>query len=164
MTVERHCLYFLFGIYEGDETTSRAQNQLRLVLEENLNHFVGVSQEDGLLCSFPLFDIAQLLLCLRSFWSILFCEVEFERLELLVAIQIALEVLEKDNFLVNRFWIVEEIVLLGIVCQALSCILRTALCVVGLRCSARASLLDVVKVEEVRMCDYLGRVIEQNSI
>ena len=75
-----------------------------------MNDFVGVSQEDGFLGSLPLLDVAQRLVGLRSFWSTFFREIELEWLELLVSIEIALEVLKQDNFLVYRFWIVEEVV------------------------------------------------------
>ena len=58
-----------------------------------MNHFVGVSQENSLLGSLPLLDVTQRLIRLRSLWCILLSEVEFERLELLITIQVALEML-----------------------------------------------------------------------
>jgi len=60
----------LLGIDEGNEATTRAENQLTLVLEHHLNDLVGVAQEDRLLRPLPLLDIDKLLvitvLTLRS--------------------------------------------------------------------------------------------------
>ena len=57
-TVEWDSFHLLLCIYKRDEAASRAQNEFRLVLEENLNHFVGVSQEDRFLSSLPFLDVA----------------------------------------------------------------------------------------------------------
>ena len=41
-TIEGHRLNLLLGIDKRDEAAARAQDQLRLILEEHLNHFVSV--------------------------------------------------------------------------------------------------------------------------
>ena len=88
-----------------------------------MNHFVGVSQEDCFLCTLPLLDVAQRLVRLRSLWHVVFGEVEFKRLELLIPVKVALEVLQQHNLLVYRFWIVKEVELLDVVAHGV-CVLR----------------------------------------
>ena len=53
-----------------------------------------------------------------SFRRIFFREVEFEGLELLIAIKVAFEMLKKHHFLVDCLWVVEEIKLVDLVSQA----------------------------------------------
>ena len=40
---------------------------------------------------------------------VLLREAEFERLEFLISVQVALKVLEEDDLLVDRLWVVEEV-------------------------------------------------------
>ena len=65
--------------------------------------------------------------------------------------------LQQNNFLVYRFWIIKEVELLDVVVCVLS-VLR--LC----RLFAVAGLLNIVEVEHVRVSDDLGGVVEQNSV
>lgn len=73
---------------------------------------------------------------------ILLAEGELKRLELLVAIQVALEVLQQDHLLVDGLRVVEEVVL------------QDLLLVVGRANPSDA--VDVVEMEEVRVSDDLG--------
>lgn len=74
--------------------------------------------------------------------GILLAEGELKRLELLVAIQVALEVLQQDHLLVDGLRVIEEVVL------------RDLLLVVGRANPSDA--VDVVEMEEVRVSDDLG--------
>ena len=85
--------------------------------------------------------------CLSCFshWSILLRKVEFKGLKLLIAVKIALEVLEEHHFLVDRFWIFEEIEAANLVGEAFH----------GLSIAIQNRLLFtalyVVKVEHIRV-------------
>lgn len=81
------------GIDEGNLATSTAQNQLRCILENDLNDFVAVTHQDRFRCLLPLLDVMEGVVgwSCRGIPSI---EVESERLKLAVAVQIALEVLQ----------------------------------------------------------------------
>jgi hypothetical protein len=50
--------HFFLGIYEGDDAATTSEDELRLVREDDLDHLVAVSQEDGFSSSFPLLDVA----------------------------------------------------------------------------------------------------------
>lgn len=111
MHTERHHFHFLLRVDEGHIAATRGQNQLRLVLEQDLDDLVRVSQKDGLLRSFPFLDVDQLpvIISILSNWSALFAEVVQEWLKLLVAVQVALEVLQEHDFLVDRLRVVKEV-------------------------------------------------------
>jgi len=97
------------------------------------------------------------ILCL-SLRRILFREIEFERLELLITVKVTFEMLKEYDFLVYRLWVVEEIKLIDLVGQAfrgLSVVIHDGLLL---------GALNVVKVELVGVQDDLGAVIEEHSI
>ena len=98
--------------------------------------------------------------CLSCFshWSILLRKVEFKRLKLLIAIKVALEVLEEHHFLVDRFWIFEEIKAANLVNEALHGLSITVLN------RLLFAALYVVKVEHVRMQNNLRAIVEEYSI
>ena len=101
---ERHTLHFLLGVDKCDVAAAGAQDQLRLVLEHHLDDFVGVTEQDGFLGPLPLFDVDQVSVVLVdscALGCVFLGETEFKGLELLVAIEVALEVLEQDDLLVN---------------------------------------------------------------
>ena len=92
-------------------------------MEDHLNHFVAVTQKNGLFSSLPLLDVAQregVFKALVKIWhwiasrcaqrSVVAIEVERKRLELLVSVKVGLEVLQKDHFFVDSRWVVEEVV------------------------------------------------------
>ena len=97
-----------------------------------------------------------------SLWRIFFSKAKFDWFELLIAIKIALEMLQKNNFLVYRFWIVEEVVLSNNICGVLYVGLNTARRISRRRCTTR--LFNVVKVEQIRVSDDFRRVVEQDSV
>ena len=93
LDTEGHLLDLLLRVYKGDDTTTRAKDQLRLILEHDLDDFVGVSEQDGLLGTLPLLDVDEVVAISRSGGRILLGERKLQRLEFLVAVQVALEVL-----------------------------------------------------------------------
>lgn len=100
----------MLGVDECDKAAARAQDQLGLVLEQHLDDLVRVTEEDGLLGPLPLFDVDKMVsvYCLAH-WSALLREGELEGLELLVAIEVALEVLQEDHLLGDGVRVIEEI-------------------------------------------------------
>ena len=102
LSAQRHVVHLLLGVNEGDKAAARAKNQLALILEHNLDDFVGVAEEDSLLCALPLLDVDQLrVITVLAGRSVLLREAELERFELLVAVEVALEVLQKHYFLID---------------------------------------------------------------
>lgn len=100
----------MLGVDESDKAAARAQDQLGLVLEQHLDDLVCVTQEDGLLGPLPLLDVDKMVsVCCLAHWSVLLREGKLEGLELLVAIEVALEVLQEDHLLGDRVRVVEEI-------------------------------------------------------
>ena len=87
------------------------------------------------------------MVALWSFRGILLCEAEFKWLELLIAVEVALEVLQEHNFLVYRFWIVEEVVRSDLLCHGLP--------ILDWLLGSSPDLLDVVEVEQVGVGDDL---------
>ena len=70
-----------------------------------MDDLVCISQQDGLLSPLPFLDVNQVSVhstfgCV-SHRSVLLRKVKLERLELLVAIKVALKVLQKHDFLVD---------------------------------------------------------------
>ena len=145
--IEGHRLDLLLGIDKRDEAAARAQDQFGLILEEHLDHLVCVPQKDCLLRTLPLFDVAKRLIALWSLRSILLGEAEFKWLELLIAVEVALEMLQEHNFLVYRFWIVEEVVRCDLLCHGLP--------ILDWLLGSSPDLLDVVEVEQVGVGDDL---------
>ncbi len=68
-------------------------------MEDNLDHFVAASHENSFACPLPLLYVVQLIS--RSFGGISLCEIERNGLKFLVAVKVALEMLEQDNLLVD---------------------------------------------------------------
>ena len=100
----------MLGVDEGDKAAARAQDKLGLVLEQHLDDLVCVTEEDGLLGPLPLLDVDELVsVCCLAHWSVLLRESKLEGLELLVAVEVALEVLQEDHLLGDRVRVVEEI-------------------------------------------------------
>lgn len=56
-TLEWACLNFSFWVDKCDYTWLAGNNELTLVGEDNLDHFVTVTQQDGFLCPLPLLYI-----------------------------------------------------------------------------------------------------------
>ena len=78
LSTEWHALNFLLRVDKGDDSTARAQDELRLVLEQHLDDLVSVSQQDGFLGSLPFLDVNQVaLVVFFSDWGILLCEAKF---------------------------------------------------------------------------------------
>ena len=95
---------------EGYIAAARAQNQLGLILEQHLDDFVCVTEEDGLLGPLPLLDVDKVVsVCCLAHWSALLREGKLKGLELLVAVEVALEVLQEDHLLGDSVGVVEEI-------------------------------------------------------
>ena len=90
--------------------------------------------------------------------GVLLREVELEGLKLLVAIEVALKVLQENNFFVNRLRVVEEIEVRDLVGHAL----RRLSIAIELRLLLGA--LDVVKVEQVGVQDDLGAIVEEHTV
>ena len=102
----------MLRVDEGDIAATGAKDELRLVLEQDLDDLVCVSQEDRFLGPLPLLDVdelATLLQHLLTLRSRLLRKAVRKWLELLIAVQVALEVLQEHYFLVDRLWVVEEI-------------------------------------------------------
>jgi hypothetical protein len=116
-------------------------------LEHDLNDLIAVAQHDCLASTLPLLDVGQWILCFGPQRSSVFREGELKGLELLVAIQVALEVLKKDDFLVDCFWELKEIKLMNLFFLLILSSTRT---------------VNVVKMEQIRVRDDLGRIIEQH--
>ena len=76
-----------------------------------MNHFVGIPQENRFLRSFPFLDVDQLAVpaSFLADWRVLFGKAVREWLKLLVAVQVALEVLQEHDFLVDRLRVVKEV-------------------------------------------------------
>ena len=95
---------------KGDIAAARAQNQLGLVLEHHLDDLVCIAEQDGLLGPLPLLDVDEVVsVCCLAHWSVLLGEGELEGLELLVAVEVALEVLQEDHLLGDSVGVVEEV-------------------------------------------------------
>ena len=106
----------MLGVDEGDKAAARAQDQLGLVLEHHLNDLVCVSEEDSLLSPLPLLDVDKMVtVCRLAHGSVLLREGKLEGLELLVAVEVALEVLQEDHLLGDSVGVVEEIKLRNLV-------------------------------------------------
>ena len=100
----------MLGVDEGDIAAARAQDQLGLVLEHHLDDLVCVSEENGLLGPLPLLDVDEMVsVCCLAHWSVLLREGKLEGLELLIAVEVALEVLQEDHLLGDSVGVVEEI-------------------------------------------------------
>ena len=114
-----------------------------------MDDLVSVSQQNCLLGTLPLLDVNQVcaLSCLRrlSHWSILLRKVEFKGLKLLIAVKVALEVLEEHHFLVDRFWIFKEIEAANLVYEAFHSL---SIAILG---RLLLTALYVVKVEHIRV-------------
>ena len=124
-------------------------------MEHHLNDLVGIAEKNGLLSALPLLDVDELgIVAVLPLWGVLLREVELEGLKLLVAIEVALKVLQENNFLVNRFRVVEEIEVRDLVSHAL----RRLSVAIELRLLLGA--LDVVKVEQVGVQDDLCAIVE----
>ena len=76
LCAQRHLLDLLLRVDEGHYAATRAQNQLRLVLEHDLDDFVRVTQQDGLLGSFPLLNVDERLSVVSASWGLLLSEWE----------------------------------------------------------------------------------------
>lgn len=90
-------------------TRPAAQNQLARILENHLDDLVAVAHEHGLRRFLPLFDVAERL----GSWSgrrRRLGEVEGERLELAVAVEVGFKVLQQYHFLVDGGRIIEKVV------------------------------------------------------
>ena len=149
----------MLRVDKGDDSTAGAQDELRLVLEQHLDDLVSVSQQDGLLGSLPFLDVNQVaLVVFLSDWSVLLSEAKFEWLELLIAIQIALEVLEEHDLLVDGLWVIEEVELTDLVRQTLHGL------AVAIEDGLLLAALDIVEVEHVWVQDNLSAVIEEHAI
>lgn len=72
-----------------------------MVLEQNLDDFVAVTQKDGFARSLPLLDEGQREFQLGSGGCVLLREGEFQGLELLISVKVTLEVLQEHYFLVD---------------------------------------------------------------
>ena len=113
-------VHFLFGVDECDHATAGADYQLRLVLEQHLDHFVGVAEDDGFLSPLPSLDVYQFLIfTLLTCRSVLLREGELNGLEFLITVKIALEMLQKHHFLIDRLRVAEEIELRELLNHAL---------------------------------------------
>ena len=149
----------MLGVDESDKAAARAQDQLGLVLEQHLDDLVRVAEEDGLLGPLPLLYVDKMVSvrCLAH-WSVLLREGELEGLELLIAIEVALEVLQEDHLLGDGVRVIEEIKLRHLVRYALS---RLA---VGVGRGLLPGPLNVIKVEQVGVENNFSAVIEEHSI
>lgn len=128
-------------------------------MEHHLNDLVGIAEKNGLLSALPLLDVDELgIVAVLPLWGVLLREVELEGLKLLVAIEVALKVLQENNFLVNRFRVVEEIEVRDLVSHAL----RRLSVAIELRLLLGA--LDVVKVEQVGVQDDLCAIVEEHTV
>jgi len=80
-----------------------------VVLEVNLDHLVGESEHNGMSCSHPFLHIDHIFhfSLFVGILSVLFKEV----FGLVVALEVAPEVLEKSDFLLQLFWVLSESVL-----------------------------------------------------
>jgi hypothetical protein len=108
---QRHSLHWgSLGIDEGDLPVAAAQDELRGVLEYHLDNFVTVAHKNSFWGFLPLLNIGKWLLVCRSDWRNLGSKIETQRLELRVTIEIAFEVLEKHNLLVDSCGVLEEVV------------------------------------------------------
>lgn len=159
LAVEGHAFDFLLCVHEGDHAAARRNHQFRLVLKHHLNHFVRVAQQNCFPGALPLFDVAQRQFRHLSLGGLFFGEVEFERLEFLVAIQVTFEVLKEHHLLVDGLRVVEEVVLRDLFREG---VLRLTQTVHGGGTLARP--FDVVEVEQIWMQHNLGRVVKQHAV
>ena len=129
-------------------------------MEQHLNDLVGVPQEDGLLGSLPLLDVAEVLEVGFTLGCLLLAERELKGLEFLIAVKVALEVLQEDNLLVDGLRVVEEVEVTDLVADGLKGLAaggaRRILCLLW--------PLDVVEMELVRVQDDLRGIVEVNTI
>lgn len=128
-----------------------AEDELGRVLEHHLDDFVAVAHQDGLGRLLPLLDVGKRGFVLWPNWRLLDFEVEGQRLELRVSVQVALEVLKEDYLLVDGGGVLEEVVV-GDQLRG------GGLLVLGL------ASLDVVEVEQVGVGDQFSRIIEEHSV
>lgn len=148
LLVEGDHLDLLLGVDEGDHSAARAQDQLGLVLEQHLDDFVGVPQQDGLLCALPFLDVGD---CFEipffSHWGGFLVEIEDQGLELVVAIKIALKMLQEDDLLVDRLRVIKQVVVVDFIPRGI-CL----------------GAFNVLEMEEVLVGNDLRVVVKENSI
>lgn len=89
---------------------------------------------------------------------VLLREAEFERLEFLISVQVALKVLEEDDLLVDRLWVVEEVELGDLISDTLGRL------PVAVDSWLLLGALNVVEVEEVAVEDDLGAVVKEHTV
>ena len=89
-------------------------------MEQDLDDLVAVAEQNGLPCALPLLDVAQWKLRSGSLWRSILLETEFQRLELGVSVQVAFEVLQEDDLLVDALGVLEEVVLGDVVLNTFS--------------------------------------------
>ncbi len=105
VTIERCCSHFTSWGDEDDGTRAWAEDELWRVLEYDLYDLVTESEEDSFFGPFPLLDEdLPIVFC----W----CFSLFRRLKLL-AIEVALKVLHKNDLLLDLSWIVLECIVVG---------------------------------------------------
>ena len=142
VTIERCCSNLTSWGDEDDSARSWAEDELWRVLEYDLYDLVTKSEEDSLLGSFPLLDKD---LPIIFSW----CFSLFRRLKLL-AIEIALKVLHKNDLLLDLRRIVLECIVVGQLLKR------------SLRFTVLSSYVD--EVEAVLVQHHLGAVIEQDHV
>lgn len=127
----------------GHDLGLRAQHDLSVILEVHLDHFVGKAEHNRVSCAHPLLHIdhvCDLALGSHHLLCRLFVGLGFGR-----ALEVASEVLQQGNFLLERGRVLNDSVLLADVLA------------VG------SAPLDVVEVEAVGVQHDLGRVVEKHT-
>ena len=95
---------------------------------------------------------------MRSRGHILLRKVELEGFKLLIAVQIALEVLQEHHLFVDGLGVLEEVEVADGVGEALHCLS------VAVEGGLLSAALDVIKVEKVRVQDDLRAVVEKHAV
>jgi len=129
------CTSAAFLVDVGDHTSLGAEYDLGVVLEVDLHDFVGEPEHNGVLGAHPLFDL-----------DLAFRGGGLDELDVLVAaVQLALEVLQQRDFLVQVLGLVLDVLLLGVVV------------------AFSGAALDLVEDFRVGFHDHFGRVVEEDS-
>lgn len=116
-----------------------------------MDDLVAATEQDSLPGTLPLFDVRKRELLLLSGGCVLLREWKLEWLKLLVTIEVALEVLKQHNLFIDSLRELEKVVLAYHLLVVSS----------GLRSTLT---INVVEMEEVWVCDNLGRVIKENTV
>ena len=108
------CLNFFFRVDKSYYSRAACKYKFALIWKNHLNHFVVVAKQNSFLCALPFFDVGKVIHVVRTRRGILFCKVKCHWAELAVTLKIWLKMLQKNNFLINRRWVIIKVILVNL--------------------------------------------------